>query len=41
VRSVWDHASSQAWTRSPLRWAIRELFAICLYERRGWLRLPT
>ena len=41
VRSVWDHASSQAWTRSPLRWAIRELFAIWLYERRGWLRLPT
>jgi uncharacterized SAM-binding protein YcdF (DUF218 family) len=39
VRSVWDSKSSQPWTRSPLRWAIRELFAIWLYERRGWLRL--
>lgn len=39
VRSIWDRRSSQPWTRSPLRWAIRELFAIWLYERRGWLRL--
>lgn len=40
VRSIWDLKSSQSWTRSPIRWAIRELFAIFLYERRGWLRLP-
>lgn len=40
VKPVWDHASSQSWTRSPIRWAIRELFAIGLYERRGWLQLP-
>jgi hypothetical protein len=38
VRSVWDRKSTQPWTRSPLRWAIRELFAIWLYEQRGWLR---
>ena len=37
VRSIWDRQSSQPWTRSPLRWAIRELVVICLYERRGWL----
>jgi hypothetical protein len=39
VRPIWDRESSQSWTRSPLRWAIRELFAIWLSERRGWLRL--
>lgn len=40
VRAIWDRKSSQPWTRGPLRWAIRELFAIWLYERRGWLRPP-
>ncbi len=40
VRSIWDRKSSQPWTRGPFRWAIRELFTIWLYERRGWLRLP-
>ncbi len=39
VRSIWDRKSCQPWTRSPLRWAIRELFVILLSERRGWLRL--
>lgn len=41
VKSVWDRKSSQLWTRGLLRWAIRELFVIWLYERRGWLRLPS
>lgn len=40
VRSIWDRTSSQPWTRSPLRWAIRELFAMWVSEQRGWLRLP-
>ncbi|MGH3786627.1 MAG: YdcF family protein [Pseudonocardiaceae bacterium] len=39
VRPIWDSKSSQSWTRGPLRWAIREPFAIWLSERRGWLRL--
>ncbi len=39
IRAIWDRESNQPWTRGPLRWAIRELFAIWLYERRGWLRL--
>lgn len=38
MRSIWDRKSSQPWTRGPLRWAIRELPVICLYERRGWLQ---
>lgn len=40
VRTIWDCKSSQPWTRGPFRWAIRELFAIWLYEQRGWLRPP-
>lgn len=40
VRAIWDRESGQLWTRGPLRWAIREPFAILIYERRGWLRLP-
>ncbi len=39
VRSIWDLKSNQLWTRSPLLWASRELLAILLYERRGWLPL--
>lgn len=37
VRPIWDCKSCQPWTRGPLHWATRELFAIWLYHRRGWL----
>lgn len=39
VRSIWDRKSSQPWTRSPLRWAIRELFVVLIYLLAGAMQL--
>jgi hypothetical protein len=32
---VWDANSSQAWTRSPARWALKELAVIGYYQQAG------
>ena len=41
VRAIWNRRSSQWWTRGPLVWTIRELSALWLYQRRGWLSVPV
>lgn len=41
VRAIWDPRSSQVWTRSRPPWAVRELSALWLYQRRGWISRPA
>lgn len=37
VTAIWDRRSNQVWTRSRPAWAVRELSALWLYQRRGWI----
>lgn len=37
LQAVWEKHSAQRWTRGPLRWFIREVIAISVYRRRGYI----
>jgi len=37
VRAIWDPTSGQVWTRSRPACTVRELLALWLYQRRGWI----
>ena len=41
VRAIWDRRSGQVWTRCRPAWAVRELLALWLYQRRGWISRPA